>query len=135
MARPRTRLPEEFDRPLTPEELNERRRRLSLLSPHHVADAYRQAYEACRMEGDRLPRASAVLAVHRRRFPAASPNFGAAAHLPVIAMTAHATAGYKERCLGAGMDGFITKPIGRAPLLQVLAEFQDTPKKSTAGLA
>lgn len=52
--------PEEFDRPLTAAELAERRRRLSRLSPHHVADAYRQAYEACRMDGERLPRASAV---------------------------------------------------------------------------
>ncbi|MGA2717052.1 MAG: response regulator [Bryobacteraceae bacterium] len=49
-------------------------------------------------------------------------------HMPVIAMTAHATAGYKERCLGAGTDGFISKPIGRAPLLQVLAAFQGTPQ-------
>lgn len=52
--------PEEFDRPLTPAELAERRRGVSLLSPHHVADASRQAHEACRMGGDRLPRASAV---------------------------------------------------------------------------
>lgn len=52
--------PAEFDRPLTEAELKERARRLSLLSPHHVEDAYRQAYEACRMEGDPLPRASAV---------------------------------------------------------------------------
>jgi hypothetical protein len=52
--------PAEFDRPLTEAELKERVRRLSMLSPHHVADAYRQAYEACRMEGDRLPLASAV---------------------------------------------------------------------------
>jgi hypothetical protein len=52
--------PEEFDRPLTPQELNERRRKLATLSPHHVAEAYRLAHEACRMEGDRLPRASAV---------------------------------------------------------------------------
>jgi hypothetical protein len=52
--------PAEFDRPLTEAELKERARRLSMLSPHNVADAYRQAYEACRMEGDRLPRASAV---------------------------------------------------------------------------
>jgi len=36
------------------------RRRLSMLSPHRVADAYRQAYETCRMEGDRLPRVGAV---------------------------------------------------------------------------
>ena len=52
--------PAEFDRPLTEAQLKERARHLSMLSPHHVADAYRQAYEACRMEGDRLPRASAV---------------------------------------------------------------------------
>ena len=52
--------PAEFDRPLNRAELAERRRRLAMLSPHHVAEAYRQAYEACRMEGDRVPRASAV---------------------------------------------------------------------------
>jgi len=52
--------PESFDKPLTPEELRDRQRRMSMLSPHHVADAYRQAHEACRMDGDRLPRASAV---------------------------------------------------------------------------
>ena len=52
--------PAEFDRPLTEAELKERVRRLSVLPPHHVTDAYRRAYEACRMEGDRLPQASAV---------------------------------------------------------------------------
>ena len=52
--------PEEFDRPLTPHELNERQRRLSMLSPHHVADAYRKAHDAARMDVDLVPRASAV---------------------------------------------------------------------------
>jgi hypothetical protein len=52
--------PEEFDHPLTKGELAERQRRLAMLSPQHVAEAYRQAHEACRMEGDHLPRASAV---------------------------------------------------------------------------
>ena len=74
--------PAEFDRPLSRAELAERQRRLSMLSPHHVADAYRQAHEACRMEGDRLPSASAVqemvtawklLWVWRRKGP---PNRG-----------------------------------------------------------
>ena len=49
------------------------------------------------------------------------------AHTPVIAMTAHAMGGYKERCLEAGMDGYVMKPIRRNLLLQALAEFQGEP--------
>jgi hypothetical protein len=52
--------PEEFDRPLTTAELAERQRRLSMFSPHHEAEAHRQPHEACGVEGEQLPRASAV---------------------------------------------------------------------------
>ena len=43
-----------------------------------------------------------------------------AAHVPIIAMTAHAMKGDKERCIAAGMDNYISKPIRSDVLMQVI---------------
>jgi CheY-like chemotaxis protein len=41
-------------------------------------------------------------------------------HIPIIAMTAHAMMGDKDRCLAAGMDGYISKPIRAFDLLNLV---------------
>jgi CheY-like chemotaxis protein len=41
---------------------------------------------------------------------------------PIVAMTAHATDGYKERCLAAGMDGYLPKPVDGSQLQQMIRE-------------
>ena len=66
-------------------------------------------------------------------------------HIPVVAMTAHAMKGDEERCLAAGMDYYLTKPVQTRNLLAILDEIRsrkvsadraaDSPSKSSSANA
>ena len=45
-------------------------------------------------------------------------EMGTGVRVPIIAMTAHAMEGYRERCVAGGMDGYVTKPVDRKQLVQ-----------------
>ncbi|MYN45870.1 response regulator [Pseudoduganella sp. FT93W] len=51
---------------------------------------------------------------------------------PIIAMTANAMQGDKERCLAAGMDGYLTKPFKRDQLRAVLELYHPRPNEAAS---
>jgi signal transduction histidine kinase/ActR/RegA family two-component response regulator len=48
---------------------------------------------------------------------------GAVSNIPIIAMTAHAMTGDREKCMEAGMNEYISKPVKKEVIAEVLARF------------
>jgi two-component system sensor histidine kinase/response regulator len=54
-------------------------------------------------------------------------------HIPIVAMTAHAMKGDRERCIEAGMDDYVTKPINAKELFEVIEKITTGTKEKEQG--
>lgn len=53
-------------------------------------------------------------------------------HIPIVALTANAMYGDEERCLAAGCDGYMSKPVSKTKLLSVVDEFLSSHNRAEA---
>jgi two-component system sensor histidine kinase/response regulator len=59
----------------------------------------------------------------------------AGGHIPVIAMTAHVLKGDQDRCLSAGMDGYVSKPIRTSELMAAIEKLTGASSEDPSGRA
>jgi two-component system, sensor histidine kinase and response regulator len=75
------------------------------------------AYDLILMDGQ-MPEMDGFEATRRIREQEKSSG----GHVPIVAMTAYAMSGDRERCLAAGMDGYLSKPVSLAALEKAIAQ-------------
>ncbi|WP_109119563.1 PAS-domain containing protein [Azospirillum sp. TSO22-1] len=95
-----------------------------------IADNGAAAWEALRRDGCGLlltdcfmPELDGWELARRIRAAEREGTFGAARRLPIVALTANALSGDAERCFAAGMDDFLSKPVGLQSLSRVIARW------------
>jgi signal transduction histidine kinase/CheY-like chemotaxis protein len=85
-----------------------------------VERATRERYDLVLMDVDmpEMDGYSATRAIRAREAAGSDPE-----RAPIIAMTAHSMQGDRERCLAAGMDDYLAKPVSAAALARLMARW------------
>lgn len=86
----------------------------------------RKRFDLIFMDGE-MPRVDGFTATREIRH-AEPPG----THFPIIALTAHALRGDRERCLAAGMDDYISKPVESEKVFELLKKWLGEPKGEAA---
>jgi signal transduction histidine kinase/DNA-binding response OmpR family regulator len=101
--------------------------RLAANGKEALAALEKESFDAVLMDSE-MPNMDGVTATaHIRESEKATGK-----RLPIVAMTAHAMKGDRERFLAAGMDGYISKPIEPAMLFQTVESLASSQNPSTA---
>jgi PAS domain S-box-containing protein len=79
-----------------------------------------------------MPKLNGIQVLHRQRVAESARNL---AHVPAIALTAHAMLGDRERFLAEGFDGYLAKPIETEALARALGKVIAGPGKDVEGQA
>ncbi len=78
-----------------------------------VMDGYEATHEIRKLETGISKKETGKPSAH-------PPTHQPISHIPIIAMTAHAIKGYREKCLESGMDDYIAKPLKRTEFLFIV---------------
>ena len=98
---------------------------------HEAVELYRQTRPDLIFMDISMPGMDGKEATREIRRIAATEGHG---HTPIVALTAHAMAGDENGILAAGLDRYLTKPLRKGPIRQVIEEYRPPPDVVTADM-